>query len=281
MKWIRSHRLATTSRVVCALCIGSLAACGGSKAETTDGSVEAAVSTTVARVEKQLTVADATVLSRLLFNNYDKGGADVSIDVPFGLQSSIEIDAVVDWKTHQGTAEVRVVGADGALVDTSTVYWRDLYDAQKGLVATTLKGLTEAMAEQGRQGVKYVARPFSETSPLDRVLRYLDGLATVQAENPLLLRQDEKAKSLGTESLPTDGGQRVNSVVLRYGKSSYWADPDSGLLVQASAPLAGLQSETVFRFSKHGARVIELPAVDAVVDAADIPQIYQQLTERK
>ena len=272
---------ASAVAIVCSLSIVSVAGCGGSSGDGGGGNAATTVVSTVAPVETQLTVADANVLSRLLFNNHDKGGADVSIDVPYGLQSSIQIDAVVDWKTHQGSAEVRVVGADGALVDTSTVYWRDLYDPQKGLVATTLKGLTEAMAEQGRPGVTYVARPFSETSPLDRVLRYLDGLATVQAENPLLLRQDEKAKSLGNEMLTTDGGQRVRSVALRYGKSRYWAELESGLMLQASAPLAGLKSETVFRFSKHGVREITLPPVDAVVDAADIPQIYQQLTERK
>lgn len=245
--------------------------------------------TTVAPVETQLTVADANILSRLLFNNYDKGGADVSVHVPYGLQSSIQIQAVVDWKNHVGKAEVRVVGTDGKVIDTSTVFWRDLYDSQKGLVATTLKGLAESMTTAGRPGVNYVARPFSETSPLDRVLRYLDGLATAQAENPLLLRQDEKAKSLGNQVITTADatavgdadGAVVDAIALRYGKSRYWADPKKGLMLQASAPLAGLAEETVFRFSAHRPRTVTLPGVDEVVDAADIPQIYQQLTSRK
>ncbi len=262
------------------LMVAVAAGCGGSTAsETLDTSPPAP--TTVAFAETPLTVADANVLSRLLFNNYDKGGADVAIKVPYGLQSSIEIQGVVDWKEHVGSAEVRVVGNDGAVVDTSTVYWRDLYDAQRAIVATTLKGLSEAMAKEGRPKVKYVARPFAETSPLDRVLRYLDGLATVQAENPLLLRQDEKAKSLGVQMIDSVDGAKVEATTLRYGKSTYWADPTRSLMLRASAPLAGLPQETVFSFSQHGPRVVTLPPVDEVVDAADIPQIYQSLTERK
>jgi hypothetical protein len=176
---------------------------------------------------------------------------------------------------------MRVIGADGAVIDSSTVYWRDLYDPRRGIIATTLKGLPEAMAEQGRSGVEFVARPFSETSPLDRVLRYLDGLATAQAENPLLLRQDDKAKSFGAQPVVMVDGSSIDTVGLRYGKSRYWADAQSGLLIQASAPLAGLAEETRFRFSAHGPRTIELPPADRVVDVADIPQIYQRLTERK
>ncbi len=265
-------RLAMLSMLMSSLLVG----CGGS----TTPEVVDTTPTTLAPLETPLTVGDATVLSRLLFNNYDKGGADVSVKVPYGLQSSIEIEGVVDWKAHVGKAEVRVIGADGAIVDSSTVYWRDLYDPQKGLVATTLKGLKEALVADGRVGATYIARPFSENSPLDRVLRYLDGLATVQAENPLLLRQDEKAKSVGVQTITGVAGSTVEATALRYGKSTYWADAKSGLMVQASAPLAGLPEETLFSFSGHGPRPVTMPAAAEVVDAADIPQIYESLTKR-
>jgi predicted small lipoprotein YifL len=142
--------------------VASLAGCGSSKPAIVP-TVETVAPNSVAA--KILSVQEATVLSRVLFQNFDKGGAKVSADVPYGLESSIKINGVVDWKTHTGRAEVTVVGFDGKLFSTSTVFWRDLYNPQAALVATTLDGLTEAMAAQGQVGVKYVARPASEQSP--------------------------------------------------------------------------------------------------------------------
>jgi hypothetical protein len=260
--------------IIVGLMGASVVGCGESKPTAV------AVTTTSVPEGTQLTTKEATLLSRVLFLNYDLGGANFHIDVPYGLQSSIKIDGIVDWKTHQGTAEVHVVGKDGKDVDTSTIYWRNLYDLKKGMVATTLKGLTDELAATGKEGVKFVARPVSQQSPLDRVLRYLDGLATNQAENPLLLRQDAKAKSLGTEEV-NSGKILVDATVLRYGRSRYWADPKTGRMIQAAAPLAGLSEDTKFYFATHEAKTVTLPAVNEVVDAADIPAIYEKLTKRK
>jgi hypothetical protein len=254
-----------------------LSACGSSKPSA---SPPVEITSTTVLEGQALTVAEATTLSRLLFQNFDKGGADVLVDVPYGTQSTVQIEGVVDWKTHTGRAEVKVVKLDGAVVSSSTVYWRDLYDAQKAIVATTLDGLTEAMAAKGNPGITFVARPFSEASPLDRVLRYLDGLATAQAENPLLMRQDAKAQSLGVETV-TSGGATVEAMALRYGKSRYWADPKNGRMLQASAPLAGLETETVFHFTNHGTKTVELPRAETVIDASTIPELYGELTKRK
>jgi hypothetical protein len=269
------------NRWICAATISALtvvtSACGSSKPSASQPSE---ITSTIALKGKPLTVAEATTLSRLLFQNFDKGGADVSVDVPYGTQSTVQIEGVVDWKTHTGRAEVKVVKLDGAVVSTSTVYWRDLYDAQKAIIATTLDGLTEAMAAKGNPGITFVARPFSDASPLDRVLRYLDGLATAQAENPLLMRQDAKAESLGVESV-TSGGVTVEAMALRYGKSRYWADPKNGRMLQASAPLAGLTKETVFRFTNPGTKTVELPRAEVVIDASTIPELYGELTKRK
>jgi predicted small lipoprotein YifL len=252
-------------------------ACGKSKPLAT---APAAATTIPIPEGTQLSVKEATLLSRLLFINRDKGGANFHIDVPYGLRSTVKIDGIIDWKTHTGTGTVQVIGTDGGIVDTSTVYWRDLYDTKNGLVATTLNGLPEAMDAIGRKGVKYVARPLSLQSPLDRVLRYLDGLATDQAENPLLLRQNPKAKSLGVEEV-TFGKILVPASVLRYGKSRYWADPKTGQMVQAAAPLAGLSQDTMFFFASHEPKSVTLPVASEVVDQSEIPEIYTKLSKHK
>jgi hypothetical protein len=268
------------SLFVSTLASATLFGCTGSEVTVPDTPSTTAITATTLEQGEALSVSEATTLSRLLFQNFDKGGADVIADVPYGLSSSVQIEGVVDWKTHTGQADVKVVDLDGKLVSTSTVFWRDLYDPQKAIVATTLEGLTEAMAAKGNPGINYVARPFSDGSPLDRVLRYLDGLATTQAENPLLMRQDEKAKSLGIENIQS-GGVAIDATALRYGKSRYWADPKNGRMLQASAPLAGLKKETVFRFTNHGPKTVALPPAEEVVDASTISELYGELTKRK
>jgi hypothetical protein len=270
------------------LVVVSLAACGGSGKDSGGSSAggktpDVVELPTTLGEGAPLSVGEANTLSRLLFRNHQSGGADFVAKVPYGLQTTIEITGSMDWKNHRGQGELRVIATDGSIVDSSTLFWGDLYNPQQGYVVSTLKGLTEAMAETGRDGVKYVVRPFSESSPLDRVLRYLDGLATTQAENPLLIRQDSKARSLGVAKIDTNGaaeGGELDAAVLRYGQSVYWAN-QSGRMVQASAPLAGLDQPTVFSFSDPREVSVTIPPNPEVVQVADIPQIYEKLTKRE
>jgi hypothetical protein len=257
---------------ICALIgLTSLGVGGCSSEPSLTTTILPATSTSVPVGEK-LTQAQATTLSRLLFMNYDQGGADFVADVPYGIGSSIVIEGVVDWKTHTGNGTLVVKKNDGTLVDTSEIWWGYPNDAQRGFVATSLKGLTEAMAEAGRPGVKYVARPLS-TSPIDIILKYLDALSSDQAENPLLLRQDKRAGYLGVETIPSGEAD-----VIKFGRSRYWVDLKSKRMVQASAGLAGLRTETVFTIRAAGPKTIAFPPNSEVVDAQTIPEIYAELT---
>jgi hypothetical protein len=271
-----TRRLAAVSCSVLAAAL--LNACSSSTSSAPDRADES-VPTTVA-VGEALTVAEATTLSRLLSQNLQLGGADVKARVPYGVTSYIELDGAVDWKQHVGKVEVRVIRDDGSLVDTQTVFWADVYDPTKALILTTVKGLEAEVAKTGRPGVKYVLRAYAERSPLDRVLRYLDGLATAQAENPLLLRQDGKARSFGEATIDIAGAP-TKTLQLGYGQSRYWADTSNGRLVQASAPLAGLDEPTVFSLTNHRVVKVEFPPESEVVRVTDIPQIYEQLTTPK
>jgi hypothetical protein len=252
--------------------------------------VAAAATTTSIPAGTKLTVGQATKLSRLFFVNRDKGGADVNVQVPYGIGSSITIIGQVDWKKHVGRAEIRVVTDDGKVVDTSKVWWGNVQDPQRGFVVSSLKGLTKEMETAGRSGVNYVARPFSDKSPVDLILRYLDALSAEQPENPLLLRQDKKTGYLGAEQLELVGQGKtvtdpptkttVSTDIIRFGRSRYWIDTKTSELVQVAAPLAGLRSPTVYSFTNRGEKTIVFPQNAEVVDAADIPEIYAQLTSR-
>jgi hypothetical protein len=276
-----SYRSVLRALAIGGMVVGLATACGGSgskPAAASDAPDVVQLPTTLGE-GTALTVGEANTLSRLLFQNYQTGGADFVAKVPYGVRSTIEITGSMDWKNHRGQGELRVIATDGSVVDSSKLFWGDLYNPQQGYIVSTLAGLNEAMAESGRADVNYVVRPFTESSPLDRVLRYLDGLATTQAENPLLMRQDAKAKSLGAQQIELNRKQ-VDTTVLRYGQSVYWADK-AGRMVQVSAPLAGLDQPTVFSFSDPRSVSVVIPPNSEVVQAADIPQIYEKLTKRE
>jgi hypothetical protein len=255
--------------------VASLSSCTSSSPAVTP----AATTTTSIPTGTKLTTAQATKLSRLLFVNRDLGGADVIIAVPFGLESSITIVGEVDWKTHEGRGEIKVIKNDGTLVDTSQIWWGSPQNLQQGFVVTSLKGLTEAMDKTGRKGVKYVARPLSEKSPVDIILRYLDALSADQPENPLLLRQDPKTGYIGRDTIDV-AAAKLETDVIRFGRSRYWVDLKTGQMAQASAPLAGLKTNTQFTLAAHGPKKISFPLKEEVVNVDEIPEIYQQLTSR-
>jgi hypothetical protein len=272
--------------IICSLISGILpvAGCSTSKgadvaAEVNTSEVEASAAPTTS-AGTQLTVNDATVLSRLLFLNGDLGGSTFRIDVPYGLTSSIVIEGEHDWKTHVGKGTAIVVGNDGVEVNRQELFWVNMYDPTKGYVLTTLAGLTEGMAAQGREGVKYVARPFSEQSPFDRLIRYVDGLSATQAENPLLLRQNAKTRSMGLETIEV-GAQKIEATKMGFGQQTFWANPKNGRMLRAQAPLAGLERETIITLLDHGYKVIELPVGPDVVEASEIADLYRELTTKK
>ena len=263
--------------------LAGLSACGS------DNEPAPVVEVTTTEVQKgtPLTQAQATLLSRLLFLNYQQTGSDLHIAVPFGIGSSISIVGVIDWKLHLGQAEVIVTTDNGTVADRSKIWWSRPNDAQQGFIVSSLKGLTESMAKSGRPGVNFVARPVTASSPIDVIVRYIDALSSDQAENPLLLRQDKRSGYLGTESvavLSLDGDTAVkvdNAEVIRFGQSRYWIDPASRRMVQVSAALAGLRSDTVFSLTQPGAKVMKFPENAEVVDATSIPEIYKELTSPK
>ncbi len=268
--------------VVMFIATGVVSGCG-SDAPTPTTALE--VTTTQVPTGTPLTQAQATLLSRLLLTNYEQTGADINIAVPFGIGSSISVVGVIDWKSHLGQAEVVVTTDDGTEVDRSKIWWSRPNDSQQGFIVTSLKGLTDAMVAVGRPGVNFVARPVAAQSPIDVIVRYIDALSSDQAENPLLLRQDKRTGYLGTETIEVKSGDGttapIKAEVIKFGKSRYWIDPSSKRMVQVSAALAGLRTDTLFYLTSPGAKVMKFPENAEVVDASSIPDIYKELTSAR
>ena len=70
---------------------------------------------------------------------------------------------------------------------------------------------------------------------------------------------------------------------IRFGSRStqYWIGVPDGRLKQVSAQLSGLAKPTVFTIKALGAHTITAPPAAEVVDARQIPDIYQRLLRPK
>jgi hypothetical protein len=265
-------------RFISALIVGALGivGCGGSS-KGSDTTVAAAPTTVpMPAAGKTLTTGQAVRLSRVFFNNWDKGGATVTVEVPYGLQSSVRIDAEVDWKQHRGQGTITTVFADGRADEVQPLWWYLPNDLANGSIVTTLAGLPEAMALRNHPGVKYIGRPIAEQSPLDITVRFLDRMMSDRAENPVLLRQADTGY-LGAETV---GGVACDHIRFGDKGTQYWIGTGDGMLRQVSARLSGLPNPTVFRLSGWGTRTIEAPGATEVVDSRAIPELYAELTSR-
>ena len=224
-----------------------------------------------------LTTAQAVRLSRAFFNNYDVGGGEVLVVVPFGKAGGVRLEGTVNWKTHSGQGKIVTDASDGSAPQRQPVWWFSPNDLVNGAIVTTQVGLPEAMAETGRTGVKYLARPMADKSALDTTVRFLDKLASDRAENPVLLRQGDVG-FLGAQTIGTTVTDHI-----RFGSRStqYWIGVPDGRLKQVSAQLSGLAKPTVFTIKALGAHTITAPPAAEVVDARQIPDIYQRLLKPK
>lgn len=247
---------------VTSLMASALGACGGDDATTT-----AAPGVTTTAPGAALTAKQAGLLARMLFNNRESGGADVTGIIPFGPAATFHINGFVDWKGHTGTFELRTVFADGRPDVVQQVYWTP------NEVVLPLEGLEAAMAARGRPGVKYLARTIDPAaSPLDQTIRFLGALSSDRTENPLLVRQQADAQFLRAE--PVAG---VPSEVFRYGKNAtYWL-PADGLVRRVEARFRSVEGTLVFEFSNRGPKDVQFPTKAEVVRAVNIPEVLAAL----
>jgi hypothetical protein len=246
--------------------------CGGSDAA---GPVAPGAPTTTVRPDgERLTPPQANALAQALLKNFQAGGARVIATIPFGA-STFTLDGAIDWQRHVGAATVTTTFRDGVRAPrTQEIFW------SRAMIATPLAGLEEAMAARGREGVRFVARPIDgSTATLDRVVAFLDAIASDRAENPLLLRQRPEVAYLGREEvdgISADRYQASNS-------AQFWLStatgPGAGRIVRIDARFAGLEEPVGVRLREHGAQTLSFPPDAQVVVASEVPDLIAQLTD--
>jgi hypothetical protein len=247
------RRVARTCLVVAGLAVTGpvIGACSSSSSGT---------ASTTTTVGTPLTASQASTLASVLTKNFEAGGAEFAVRVPYGPTSTFFLDGRIDYSRHLAEATLRSEVNGGAETSTSSLFWSN------DMVLEEVDGLTAEMSSLGRQGVKFLARPITKSSAQDIVLAFLLATASEQRENPQLLQQGT-ARFLRNDTI---NGEGVD--VFRFGERTiYWVRQSDGVLLRVEATLAVAEGVTTIDLSNHGAVTIPGPLNDEVIDAAEVP----------
>ena len=218
-----------------------------------------------------LTRIQANNMASMLFKNHDAGGGNFTAEVPYGAAASFTLTGSIDWKKHLGKATLATHLASGASPPSIELYWIQT-DSQQVVLLGGIANFEVEMAALGKTGVKYLARPLSDKTPQDIVLKFVNALASTQRDNPQLLQFGDP-KNAAAEFLRTDTVNGVPvEVFTQGGKVRFWVTIDTGMLAKVDADLGGFAGPTVITFAKVGPIDLASPQASEVVDAATLPQ---------
>jgi hypothetical protein len=256
-----------------------MTACGTASGPTTQSSSEVPADSTIAAAitppttvleagKTKLTSAQALKFSRMLYLNTEATGGELSASFEYGPAATFFFNGKIDWVNATGDMilSTRLNGQEA--VNPERIWW------SKGILYREIPGLEAAMAEQGRNGIRYVSRRIQkDRSGLDLAITYLAALAIAQPMNPLLVRQDPNHYWFA-------GGEVIDGVPVESfgnGRSTYSVGPD-GHLKRIDTTFKAMAGPVQVNFGDLGPQQIELPAAGATVDVAEIPDLYAKLT---
>jgi hypothetical protein len=183
-----------------------------------------------------LTDEQASALSQVLTRNYDAGGAAVVATVPYGPESNLRFDGVVDWVEHGGLGRL-VTEVDGRDPERTEVAWTES---------------EVAVRPEGGGADDWTFRPADpDTVPLDRVIALVVASAGPERDNPLLVAQSD-ARWLRTDSVDVAGDDVEVDVFDSGGRLEYWIGVDDGLLYRLDADIDGFEGTTTIEYRDHG-----------------------------
>ena len=131
---------------------------------------------------RPLTSEEASTLANSLYLNWQDGGATFTANAALSVtHASITMKGDVDWRSGNGHAVVNMNGADAGLTE---VWWNPTTVIEYWpMIESLLPGL-------GSTGVSFVSRgPDPEHRLVDRVIAVVNGLASKERENAVLIQQ--------------------------------------------------------------------------------------------
>lgn len=174
----------------------------------------------------------AAALSQVLTRNFEAGGAELVATVPYGPDSELRLDGVIDWVDHGGRGELTTV-IDGEDAERTDVAWTE----------------TEvAVRPSGAGDDAWTFRPAdADGVPLDRVIALIVASAGPERDNPLLVAQSN-ARWLRFDDVD---GTDVD-VIDSGGRLDFWIGVDDGLLYRLDADIEGFAGVTTIEYRAHG-----------------------------
>ncbi len=221
----------------------------------------------------------ANRLAGALFNDFDLGGADLLVTAPIAPTITATMRGAIDWKNIVGHVSLQLAGTGAGVTrgaPPTTGSTLDLWWTSAAVIEQR-PGLPEAMVANGLPALHHVRRPpRPTTSPADRLLGIITGLAAPQRDNPLLLIQERKGAFLRT-----DHAAGVAVEVFSYGATKrLWVGVDDGLLYRFELDVKDYAGPVVIDVRAHGPHDIPLPPSNDIVDVREIPEIYAALIRR-
>lgn len=211
--------------------------------------------------ERVLTLDEASVLSQVSFNHYDKGGATFEVNTvtePGGPQ--LRLVGKIDWKTHTGSADLQTSVPSATL---TRVWWKD--DGvleERPQLNNTITSITSV------ESPILLRRPNKEKR-LDQVLSIITGLASEQPENAQLILQKQGSAYLRRDELR---GEQVD--VMRYGERSiFWISVESQQCLRFEGANKLGNQPIIIDFSAHGLQKIQSPPPERWVIAEGNEQL--------
>ena len=204
-----------------------------------------------------LTIDQATRLSRVLVDNYDRSGATFEARLDDG---SLALSGDIDWQGHFGHAQVTASGSEQGVTE---VYWSlDVVLERRPALEGQIVGSMTVPA--------WIARsPDPAQRQLDNMLSVITALAGTSADNPLLVQQ-----TAGTFFVEAGDVRGVAAEALTYSDTTiYWLAVDDGRLLRLHGGQATARLFTI-DILQFGPRSITGPPTNEVIDVALIQDEY-------
>jgi hypothetical protein len=216
---------------------------------------------------------EAEVLAELLHRNFTSGGADFVLTAPYAEGTVLTLTGEVDFRRSIASATAVTTYSDGRADDERTLFFtpRDLWFGD-------VPGLAEALREAGAPAAPWIRRPVS-TSGAEGTASLLDVLSQLVLNLSARSGDDPRAFTRGGytwQGQRSIDGQLSSLYRLQGGQIVAVSAADKTLL-QYTTPLQGQDFEVTITLADHGERPIEVPSDDETVNAADYPQVAEEL----
>jgi hypothetical protein len=216
---------------------------------------------------------EANVLAELLHRDFTKGGADFVLTAPYAEGTVLTMTGEVDFRRSLAHAEAVTTYPDHRPEDK-----RSMYFTPKDLWFGDVPGLADALRAAHAPAATWIRRPVSATSG-EGAASLVDVLSQLVLNLSARSGDDPRAFTRGGytwQGQRSIDGKLAAVYRLKSGQTVAVSASDKSLL-QYTTRLHGQDFEVTITLTDHGPRSIELPAQDETVNAADYPQVAEQL----